>query len=551
MGDTLELDYDLAELPSSQHRAGLAGLVLMVRWLDRLKKTDPALNGTCRLTRLDEHGATLLLDRTGLRELFDEVYAASKEEQARDALLKNKQKEIIPPIREEQRSVTDPKTGKSKEKTVYIYPVVVPRGAFLVAYDPTAQGDNGLWIKLWRDMLWGILRGVPATRGPFEERSEGRFTKDADKAWQDLQRPADYTVDLPSTYFIGAQASNAENVPFKDRARSQFLLHFWPFVAAVYIPARLTYDGKTKQVKTEFAGYALTVPDIANLIDFCDELPSVLQNNRGAEAAGYRPRESVIDLAAEGALDLMNKLNQRLSVTVGKQSVSDLLLGVDVVHLEKQGNNIRLWGAARVDPVQGMIDEYARVKGMFRHPLFRRQRLLNVLNNERDWFVGFGRLLSTTDAEQTIGSRFFRADAWAAFKDSLQSKHRTKGEQDEVDTEAAKQDGSPSPVADLIYQLVGTYISAKLDSKYGLKWKNVQGTPGEREYGELKTKVAKEAFLAVRSRTGDDFIEYFASTLCSFPQFLSEDGYATLAQALHTDTDKVRTLTLLALSARG
>ena len=29
----LELDYQLAELPSSQHRAGLAGLVLMVRWL--------------------------------------------------------------------------------------------------------------------------------------------------------------------------------------------------------------------------------------------------------------------------------------------------------------------------------------------------------------------------------------------------------------------------------------------------------------------------------------------------------------------------------------
>ena len=28
--ETLEIDYQLAELPSSQHRAGLAGLVLMV-----------------------------------------------------------------------------------------------------------------------------------------------------------------------------------------------------------------------------------------------------------------------------------------------------------------------------------------------------------------------------------------------------------------------------------------------------------------------------------------------------------------------------------------
>jgi CRISPR-associated protein Cmx8 len=550
MADVLELDYNLAELSSSQHRAGLAGLVLMVRWLERLKKTDSRLGGVCHLTRLDEHGATLRLDQDGLRELFDEAYAASKEEQARDAVLKNKRKEVIPPIREERRTVTDPKTGKSKEKTVYIYPAVVPRGAFLAAYDPSA-GDQGLWIKLWRDMIWAILRGVPATRRPFDERSEGQFTEDADKVWQDLHRPADYRVDLPSTYFIGAQASNAENVPFKDRARFQFLLHFWAFVAQVYVPANSIYDSKTKQMKTEFVGYALTIPDVSSLEDFCDELPSVLQNSRGVEAAGYRPRESMIDLAAEGALDLMNKLNQRLAVAAGGQSVSDLLLGVDVVHLEKQGNNIRLWGAARVDPTRSMIDEYVRVKGMFRYPLFRRQRLLNVLSG-REWTAGFGPLLSTTDSEQTIGSRFFRADVRAAFTDSLHSNHPTKGEQDEVDTDSIQQVRSQSSVEALIYQLVGTYITAKLRSKYQLEWtKGVQGTPREKEYGEKKTKIAKDAFLSVRSRTGDDFIEYFASTLCSFPQFLSEEGYAALARALHTDTDKVRTLTLLALSARG
>src|SRR2546421_3346718 len=435
MSDVLELDYNLAELPSSQHRAGLAGLVLMVRWLGR----DKNRKGICELARLDEHGATLRIDQTGLQELFDETYAASKEEQERDAVLKNKKKEIIQPLREERKTITDPKTGKTKEKAVYIYPVVIPRGAFLVAYDPSAQGDNGVWIKLWRDMIWGILRGVPATRRPFDERAEGQFTEDADKIWGDLQHPTDHTVDLPSTYFIGAQASNAENVPFKDRARFQFLLHFWAFVAQVYVPARLVYDNKTKQMKTEFAGYAAAIPDVANLEDFCAELPQLLQNNRGIQMAGYRPRESVVDLAAEGALDLMNKLNQRLAVQAGNQSVSDLLLGVDVVHLEKQGNNIRLWGTARIDPMRSMIDEYARVKSMFHYALFRRQQLLNVLNGKREWFSGFGALLSTTDSEQTIGSRFFRADVRTAFKDSMQSHPAMKGEQNEVDTDTSKQ----------------------------------------------------------------------------------------------------------------
>jgi CRISPR-associated protein Cmx8 len=171
--------------------------------------------------------------------------------------------------------------------------------------------------------------------------------------------------------------------------------------------------------------------------------------------------------------------------------------------------------------------------------------------NERAWFSGFGSFLSTTDSEQTMGSRFFRADVRTAFKDSMQGNQSTKGEQDEVDTETSKPPTNQSSVEDLIYQLTGTYITAKLRSKHKLEWKGVQGSAREGEYGEKKTKIAKDAFLSVRSRTGDDFIEYFVSTLCSFPQFLTEQGYSTLAQALHTDTDKVRTLTLLALSARG
>ena len=111
MSDVLELDYNLAELPSSQHRAGLAGLVLMVKWLGR----DKSRRGICEPTRVDEHGATLRIDQTGLQELFNEIYAASKEEQERDAVLKNKKKEVIPPLREEKKTVTDPKTGKSSE----------------------------------------------------------------------------------------------------------------------------------------------------------------------------------------------------------------------------------------------------------------------------------------------------------------------------------------------------------------------------------------------------------------------------------------------------
>jgi CRISPR-associated protein Cmx8 len=549
MSDAVELKYNLAELPSSQHRAGLAGLVLMVRWLER----DKSRKGICELVRLDEFGATVRIDQAGLQELFDETYAASFEEQARDKEIKNQRtKQIVPYKRAETRLFTDPKTGKSKEKRFYIYEFPIPRGAFLLDYDPSSDGKDGLWIKLWRDLVWNVLRGIPATREPYKDRAKGQSTKEAGKAWQVLNRPGNYTVNLASTYFIGAQDANAENVPFMDRARFHLLLHFCAFVAQIYVPTISVYDKNTKQFKIELSKtYVLAIPDVLNLVDFCDELPLLLKNNRSVDKFAYRPHDNVIDLPAESALDLMNKLNQRLAAAAGGQSVADLVLGVDVFHLEKQGNNIRLWSTARIDPTRSMIDEYARVKGMFRYALFRRQRLLNMLN-EREWFSGFDSLLCTTDSEQTIGSRFFRADVKTAFKDSMQSNQSTKGEQDEVNTDAPKQIANQTSVEDLIYQLVGTYIRAKLKSKNELEWKDAfKGTQAERDYNDKKAKIARDAFLSVRSRTGDDFIEYFVATLCSFPQFLNEEGYVTLAQALHTDTDKARTLTLLALSARG
>jgi CRISPR-associated protein Cmx8 len=73
--DVLELDYQLAELSSSQHRAGLAGLVLMVQWLKR----QGAHPGICEVTRLDERGATLRINQDGLSALLtdDEVAAAT------------------------------------------------------------------------------------------------------------------------------------------------------------------------------------------------------------------------------------------------------------------------------------------------------------------------------------------------------------------------------------------------------------------------------------------------------------------------------------------
>jgi CRISPR-associated protein Cmx8 len=561
--DILTLDYQLSELPSSQHRSGLAGLVLTERWLKRQPSfKEKERNGAVLTwTRLDARGATLQINQAGLAAIFDEIYAANLEEQERPQPFKNKNKEIIPPLREEERDEVDPKTGKEKidsktgelkKKKVYIYPVVIPKGSFLAdpSYDQSSDGKKGHWIKLWRDMIWSILRGVPATRGPFEERANGDYEEDALKIWKELIQPSDYPVDLPSTYFLGAQASNAENVPFRDKARFQFLLHFWIYVAQIYVPVVTNNENKR-----EFVGYALAIPDVANLKTFCDELPEVLRG-RGVELSGYRPRDCIVDLAVESALDVMKRLRDSLAIRAGEKATGDLVLGVDVIHTNKEGNNVRLLSVSRLDPDYPMIDEYARIRKAIWSPLFRKQRLLNLVKNQ-SWYTGFDALLCSLPYEQSIGNDYFRHDVRESFKYEVNvMSEETKTTLDgEAVLPSTETDSSISETSYevLIYKLVSAYIRQKLESKYQLKWSAVKDDPSKKvDYEKNKEKIAKSAFLDIRSRTEKtDFINYFASTLCSVPQYLKPEDFVILTRALYDETDKVRTLTLLALSANA
>lgn len=536
--DVLNLDYQLAELPSSQHRAGLAGLVLIIRWLERQREfTEKVKNGAiCKLTRLDDKGATLELNQTGLEYLFDEIYDASLEEQERNQLLKKRTKEVIQPLREEEKEETDPKTNKTKTKKVYIYPVVVPKGSFLSdpSYDKSSDGKNGLWIKLWRDMVWSILRGVPATRKPFEARAEGQYNDDAIKVWQQLIQPEEFTVDLPSTYFLGAQANNAENIPFKDRARLQFLLHFWLFAAQIYVPEVIDNEGKRN-----FAGYAIAIPDIFKLKRFCERLSRLL-SERSIEKSGYLPYDCIIDIAIESALDIMMRLTERLTQSTGEQKTASTVLGIDVIHTEKQGNNIRILGVSRLNPENLMINEYIRIRNQYWSPLFRKQRLLNLVNHS-PWYSGFDSLLCTIPYKQITENEYFKHDV----REALNNEESAMTEQTETKME-------PN-IEELVFELVKNYVKRKFYSKYELTWSNVKGNPKEeKEYNEKKEKIAKSAFLDVRSRTEKmDFINYFVSSLCSVPQHMKSEDYVSLTKALYEDTERIRTLTLLALSANS
>src|SRR5205085_1019051 len=104
-----------------------------------------------------------------------------------------------------------------------------------------------------------------------------------------------YTAEVASSLWLGAQATNAEAIPFQGRAEQTLLLHFWPLTVLVFAPQQIDADGQG-----EFVGYVLAIPEVADLENFLADYPIML-GDLSDEIRGYRPAEAILDLPAQGA----------------------------------------------------------------------------------------------------------------------------------------------------------------------------------------------------------------------------------------------------------
>ena len=105
-------------------------------------------------------------------------------------------------------------------------------------------------------------------------------------------------------------------------------------------------------------------------------------------------------------------------------------------------------------------------------------------------------------------------------------------------------------VETLVQKIIDGYLRQKLKDKHNLEWSKIENDHKRAEYNDRRESLGKECFYAIRSRSGQDFINYFASNLCSVSHWMTQDEYACISRKLYDDTEKIRTLTLLALPVR-
>jgi CRISPR-associated protein Cmx8 len=562
------VEYDLFDLPTAQHKAGLAGLLVQ---LGSMAKRALLPDGIPEVVERSPTRAKIRFTEKSVRALFDDLYAAKPGRVDVKSPWKNA-KLIEERIDEE----VDPETKKPKKVKHFVYEVVQPCGHFLRDHYPD---EDGAWLKLWRDMLWAIPRGNPQARAPFEQRAAGKACKEGGTAWADLvkyeamrQRGGIHITDVAGSLWLGAQAFNAESIPFQGRAEQNLLLHFWPLAVLIFVPQQIDADGESTFPS---GSYALAIPEVADLENFCEDFPQMLRN-LSPGLRGYRPAESVIDLPAEGALSFLEHMARLADRLAAKGEWRYTVSSVEFMHLVKLGNNIKSMAAGRVpadDP--NLTLEYRRIVGKpgapppYRNPLFRRGLLLALLHS-RPWYEPLAPTLAQHPWPifvQTEGSPrnlpWFWQDARAKFE-ALSIAHQEELEIPEMskttEAPAAKPD-TPLPL--LIHRLVQSYVLRKTEEKSGLKWddfkdKKVKDEKTGREridvpkpYSEAKEKVASGTFLEMRSRRDQDFVDHFTATFCSVPQRLREEDFRIVAEALLTQHEAVKTLTLLALSANS
>jgi CRISPR-associated protein Cmx8 len=393
------LEYQLHQLPSSQHRSGLAGLILKIQWLQQQKTFKDSEDAVCEAIHIDADKATLRFNLAGLTALFRSHYSASFEEreQFKPRTKGSQNFRII------QREIYDADTDRSTLTDIYIYQDIVPQGHLVQSFDPTAN-DSQIWTKLWQEATWGILRPGDRQRIPFKAMVSGTDPPEIAKIWKLLldNRP-DSNVPLSSTYMLGVQSKNNEGMPMGDRARFFFLLHFWSYVAQIYLPIHV--DAKDK---VTLHGYAIAIPDVRNLALFCQHFPIVLQQ-RSTKIKWRKPEEAIVHHPIEAGLSLLRSIHTYLGKNTSNLDIDDLIFGIDVFHLYRKKHEAQILSIKKYLPNKYTIEEFTQIDSKIFNFNCRLQYWQNLINN-RPRITGFDILIQNLPFAETIGNRWFCRD---------------------------------------------------------------------------------------------------------------------------------------------
>ncbi len=311
-----------------------------------------------------------------------------------------------------------------------------------------------------------------------------------------------------------------------------------------YVPRILVFDKKKRKWSMEARGFVLAIPDVSDLCEFLPNFRGCVANlSPKRYGRSFYPADANIDLPAQSCLEYLRSLRSLAQSKAARETPSGGIVAIESYHMLKPEDDKRIMLLAfdRVANRPSLIKRYDRARDTFLNPLFRAAIMRSLLRDEH-WFAGMARL--------------FEKWPWALFlepDDSMKALPRFGGDarrqfrgifQDTKDMKPDEMDGDQR-LARIIHRLVNRYIEGRAESKADLKVKNfpkevVDGkdrTIYPKKFREAQQRVCTDAFLSMRSRRDQDFVEFFAGSICSVPQAISRDDFLFLTRILLTRPD--------------
>jgi CRISPR-associated protein Cmx8 len=530
--DVVRLEYDLNSLPTAQHKAGLAGLVLQIKAMDPLRA--PVIEG------IGPHSVTIAFTAQSMVDLFDDLYDAARVETEFDKPWKDKEKSLVPPVRM-IKTIGEVK-GEKKEVKKYIYEVTEPKCSLL------AQRVNSghPLLRLLRDQIKLVIRTVEMARKVYKDRAETGSSGVGKTMW-DLIRKSKIEK-ISGSYRLGVEGTTAEGSAFREGARLLFLLHFWPVVSLPYVPN--AFKVKEKQLKYKFRGIATAVPEVADLETFCDLFPRLLDELSSDETlTGYRPRNMVIESPEQAGLEMSSRVCALAAGKVSSSEVGYCVSGIEVWWTEKHEKTVRIQMVRRIDGRPELARRYDLIKKNCRNRLFRSIATTALINDTTvaEEAGRFYRILP----HQVMLNRWFGFDVMRYIEGIIRRNKEIREMTmtiDEIDC-----------LSEIVHRLVNQYLRQKVKSKsgddpYDAKFKKVvDGRPKRvltKEVQDAWVKTCQQTHLDVRSRNADDFLAYFTGQICTDSQYLPDKDRTVLSRHLFTgDWETVKNMVNLSLSA--
>lgn len=544
---SVAVSWSLSDLPTSLHKAGLAGLLCYVKKMPEIAPREPVPT----IETATPVELRIRFTEESLQALMDSVYAGEKHP------VESKTKWTNGDLKEKR--IDPPRHGDDKPNAVWVYEVDRPKADLMVHWRHGDPEDR--WVVLWRDAVRGVLRESRAaeiyqwtTRGKSPTKQSG----DLSTLWKGLVTAAkgrrSVTGAVPTSMYIGAEKKSAERVDFKGEVQQNLLLHFWPFVSPIFVPKTLRRQQGQWKLENG-SGFVIAVAEVGHITEYSEMIDSYWRRQTASSDDGRRrPRECEIDIAVEGGVAFLHSLTMNRLQGMDDGDFFDIVPHVDIYHLERRGNNVRILESSSICVPAGTLRRYERMTDLRRNVLFKRLLMRNLL----DGLPWHSRAVDTLFTRYPVGL-FINSETSPGFARGFgratreQFRQERSGVSDKLNL-AAK-----------VFDIVGEFVAVRAEKRSGVTREQLpddwnKPDQGVKDYLDAREKVATDAFLALRSRNSDEFVEYFVGAICAVPQFMGakgvrpRDGFVEIVSALHASDDRrteMKNITMLALSAHG